>query len=62
MLHPELLQPKIPLYEQSVDLPSGDGTLEGAKAAGEAREELTRSMRERRRRKIKEDNFLKAMG
>ena len=62
LLHPELLQPKVPLYEQSIDLPSGDGTLQGARQAGEARGELTKSMREKRRAKIKEDNFLKAMG
>ena len=62
MLNPELLQPKVPLYEQSIDLPAGDGTLDGAKAADEARGELTKAMRKNRRAKIKEGNFLKAMG
>jgi large subunit ribosomal protein L54 len=56
------LEPKVPLYEQSIDLPGGDGTLGGNKSAGEAREELTQAMRKHRRAKIKEGNFLKAMG
>ena len=54
--------PKIPMYEQSVDLPAGDGTAKGNLGAGEARQELTASMRQQRRAKIKEGNFLKAMG
>ena len=54
--------PKIPLYEQSVDLPGGDGSLEGAKEAGEARGGFTKAMRDKRRKAIKEDNFLRAMG
>ncbi|KAF2172493.1 hypothetical protein M409DRAFT_17727 [Zasmidium cellare ATCC 36951] len=58
---PESMAPKIPLYEQSVDLPGGDGTLQGAKEAGLARSELTKAMREKRRSKIKEDNFLREM-
>lgn len=62
MLNPEMLQPKIPLYEQSIDLPAGDGTLQGAKEAEASREELTKAMRQNRRAKIKEGNFLKAMG
>lgn len=49
------------MYEQSIDLPGGDGTLQGALEAGEARGELTSSMRDMRRKKIKEQNFLKAM-
>lgn len=60
-LNPEALAPKIPMYEQSIDLPGGDGTLQGALEAGEARGELTSSMRDMRRKKIKEQNFLKAM-
>ena len=51
----------MPLYEQSVDLPAGDGSVRGALKAGEAREELTRKMREKRRGSIKEENFLKGM-
>lgn len=42
----------VPIYEQSVDLP----------AEGPAREELTKGMREKRRKDIKEANFLKGMG
>lgn len=60
-LHPEWNEPKVPLYEQSVDLPAGDGSIEGAAAAQRAREELTKSMREKRRAKIKEDNFMRTM-
>lgn len=56
-----MLQPKIPLYEQSVDLPRGDGTLSGAAEAAQARRDLTKAMRAKRRAKIKEDNFLKGM-
>lgn len=61
MLNPEALAPKIPLYEQTIDLPGGDGSLESAKRASEARAELTKAMRDKRRSKIKEDNFLKEM-
>ncbi|OQO06094.1 hypothetical protein B0A48_08682 [Cryoendolithus antarcticus] len=62
LLHPEDMVPKVPLYEQSVDLPKGDGSVKGALEAGEAREGLTKAMRGERRRVIKEKNFLKAMG
>ncbi|KAK0322820.1 hypothetical protein LTR82_006277 [Friedmanniomyces endolithicus] len=62
LLDPDALAPKVPLYEQSVDLPAGDGTLRGALEAGEARGELVRSMRGMRRRGIKEGNFLRGMG
>ncbi|KAK4545783.1 hypothetical protein LTR36_002737 [Oleoguttula mirabilis] len=61
LLNPDALAPKIPLYEQSIDLPSGDGSLRGAIEAVEAREELTKSMRDSRRKGIKEANFLKTM-
>jgi large subunit ribosomal protein L54 len=54
--------PKVPIYEQTIDLPAGDGTLEGAVKAAEAREELTKALRNKRRAAIKEANFLKAMG
>jgi len=61
--NPESLTPKVPLYEQSVDLPGGgDGSLEAAKEAGQARSGLTKAMRDKRRKAIKEDNFLRAMG
>lgn len=58
----EDLGPRIPLQEQTIDLPSGDGTLAGARDAFSARESLTKAMREKRRATIKEANFLKAMG
>lgn len=61
-MNPELLTPKIPLYEQTIDLPTGDGSLEGAFEAAGARGELTKSMRNKRRANIKETNFLKTMG
>jgi large subunit ribosomal protein L54 len=51
----------VPLYEQSIDLPAGDGTVEGAMDAERAREELTKAMRVKRRAAIKEQNFLKTM-
>ncbi|KAF2750628.1 hypothetical protein M011DRAFT_436948 [Sporormia fimetaria CBS 119925] len=61
LANPELLVPKIPIYEQTVDLPAGDGSVEGAVKAADARGELTKAMREKRRANIKEANFLKAM-
>lgn len=62
LLNPEALAPKIPLHEQTIDLPAGDGSLQGAIEAMEARDALTKAMRKNRRAKIKEANFLKAMG
>jgi len=56
-----MLIPKIPVYEQSVDLPAGDGTPKGSLQAEEVRGELTKSMRDKRRDQIKEANFLKSM-
>jgi large subunit ribosomal protein L54 len=53
---------KVPIYEQSLDLPTGDGTVGGAIEAVKARNELTKAMREKRRSGIKETNFLKTMG
>lgn len=61
LLNPDALAPKIPLHEQTTDLPAGDGTLEGAIDAAGARDSLTKSLRKNRRSKIKEANFLKAM-
>ncbi|GAB7364947.1 hypothetical protein MBLNU230_g5732t1 [Neophaeotheca triangularis] len=60
--NPGALVPKVPVFEQSVDLFAGDGSLEGRKQAGEVRGDLTKAMRGERRRRIKEANFLKAMG
>ena len=59
--------PKIPLDQQSIDLPAAtpsaqDTSESGAqKAAREAREGLTEVMRKSRRQRIKDTNFLKAM-
>ncbi|PSN69776.1 hypothetical protein BS50DRAFT_585294 [Corynespora cassiicola Philippines] len=62
LANPELLAPKIPVTEQTIDLPAGDGSLEGAVQAAHAREDLTKALRAKRRANIKEKNFLKAMG
>ena len=51
---------QVPLEEQSIDLPAGTSIEEGAKAL-EAREELNAAMRKARRKKIKENNFLRGM-
>ena len=61
-MNPELLTKKVPIYEQTIDLPQGDGTVEGAIKAGIARGGLTSALRNKRRAQIKEANFLKAMG
>lgn len=57
-----VLEPKIPLTQQTIDLPSNEeGTLEGAtKAIGE-REKLRGAMRVERRKAIKTKNYLKGM-
>jgi len=51
---------KVPLEQQSIDLPAGMGLEEGMNAQG-AREDLNAAMRKARRRRIKENNFLRAM-
>jgi len=61
LLDPDRMAPKIPIYEQSIDLPGGDGSPTGAVKAEAARDELTKAMRGKRRSAIKEDNFLRAM-
>ena len=50
----------MPLHEQSIDLPAGMGEVESGRAL-EAREDLTKAMRVARRKKIKENNFLRGM-
>ncbi|KKA26376.1 hypothetical protein TD95_001388 [Thielaviopsis punctulata] len=56
------LAPKIPLHEQSIDLPgSGDGSFEDSMQAAQARHELKRALRKDRKAKIKEANYLKTM-
>lgn len=46
------MEQQVPIYEQSIDLPLEEG----------ARMELSKAMREKRRKDIKEANFLKGMG
>ena len=59
--------PKIPLEQQSIDLPAATPSAQDAseseaqRMAREAREDLTGAMRKTRRKKIKEGNFLKSM-
>lgn len=58
----EALAPKIPLQQQSINMPGNEeGTAEGAMAAVAAREDLRKAMRKERRSKIKEANYLKSM-
>ncbi|KAI0175707.1 mitochondrial ribosomal protein L37-domain-containing protein [Hypoxylon sp. FL1284] len=58
----EALAPKIPLQQQSINLPANEeGTLEGALAARQAREDLRKAMRKERKANIKESNYLKSM-
>ncbi|KAI9719550.1 MAG: hypothetical protein M1828_006179 [Chrysothrix sp. TS-e1954] len=59
--HEGMGEEKVPMYAQSVDLPAGEGSEEAVLAAQEARMELTKSLRQKRRSEIKESNFLKAM-
>ena len=51
---------KIPLEEQSIDLPGGIGMQEAMQGEA-ARDELHAAMRKARRRRIKENNFLRGM-
>jgi large subunit ribosomal protein L54 len=51
----------IPISEQSVDLPTGDGTQSGVMQALDASKDLTKALRAKRRATIKEANFLKTM-
>lgn len=58
----EALAPKVPIPEQSVNLPGREGgSLEENLEALKARDQLTRAMRIDRKAKIKERNFLKSM-
>ncbi|CAG8975531.1 hypothetical protein HYALB_00012246 [Hymenoscyphus albidus] len=57
-----LFEPKIPLTQQSIDLPSNaEGTVVGAMDAVGAREEIRRAMRRERRQGIKTKNYLRSM-
>ncbi|KAG6227241.1 hypothetical protein E4U47_001378 [Claviceps purpurea] len=58
----EALAPKIPLQEQSINLPGEEGgTAEENAEAAKKRYELKRAMRKERKAKIKENNYLKSM-
>lgn len=58
----EALAPKIPIQQQSINLPGKpDGDVADAILAVEKREELRKAMRKERKAKIKEDNYLKSM-
>lgn len=58
----EALAPKVPIPEQSINLPGKEGaSLEENLEALKARDQLTRAMRIDRKAKIKERNFLKSM-
>ncbi|KAK0103240.1 hypothetical protein ONS95_005274 [Cadophora gregata] len=53
---------RIPLTQQSIDLPSNsEGTTKGALDAEDKREELRGAMRRERRKGIKEANYLRGM-
>jgi len=56
------LMPKVPVQQQSIDLPwNVEGNVEGASKAAAAREEIRSALRQERRAKIKETNYLKGM-
>jgi large subunit ribosomal protein L54 len=58
----EALMPKIPLQQQSINLPGADnGGVEDSLQAVAARNDLRKAMRKERKAKIKEANFLKAV-
>lgn len=57
----EALAPKIPIQQQSINLPGTEGgTVSENLDAAAAREELKKAMRKERRAKIKESNYLKS--
>ncbi|PNY20413.1 Uncharacterized protein TCAP_07416 [Tolypocladium capitatum] len=58
----EALAPKVPLQQQSINLPGKEGSsVEENIAAANKREELRKAMRKERKAKIKEANYLKSM-
>lgn len=58
----EALAPKIPIQQQSINLPGSEGgDVAHNIEAAEARIELKKAMRAERKAKIKEDNYLKSM-
>jgi large subunit ribosomal protein L54 len=62
LLNPDSLVPKVPIEEQTVDLPHNPSrSVSGAVEAQESRDDLRKAMRNRRRSGIKESNYLKTM-
>ncbi|KAM4059737.1 mitochondrial ribosomal protein [Hirsutella rhossiliensis] len=58
----DALAPKIPLQHQSINLPGEEGgSVEENIAAADKREDLKKAMRQERKAKIKESNYLKSM-
>jgi large subunit ribosomal protein L54 len=58
----DALIPKVPITQQSIDLPSNEqGTLDGAMEAADTREEIRKALRKQRRAAIKQNNYLKSM-
>jgi large subunit ribosomal protein L54 len=58
----ESLAPKIPFEHQTVNLPDGnEGALEDVLEAEKQRIALKKAMRAERKRRIKENNFLRSM-
>lgn len=56
------LAPKIPLQHQSINLPGEEGSsVQENIEAADKREELKKAMRQERKAKIKESNYLKSM-
>lgn len=51
----------IPINEQTIDMPVGEGTHESVADAIRTARDLTKSLRAQRRATIKEANFLKTM-
>ncbi|KAM0332247.1 hypothetical protein ACHAQA_002523 [Verticillium albo-atrum] len=58
----DALAPKVPLHQQSINLPGEEGgDVEHNLMAAGKREELRQALRSERKRKIKETNYLKSM-
>jgi large subunit ribosomal protein L54 len=58
----EALAPKIPLPQQSINLPGEENSsVQQNIEAAEKRNELRKAMRKERKAKIKESNYLKSM-
>ena len=58
----EALAPKVPIQHQSVNLPGQENsTVDHNVEAASKRQELKKAMRQERKAKIKESNYLKSM-